>query len=184
MPYHQLFYHMVWATKDRQPLLTADVEPTVHELLRTKAIGLGATVFALNGMADHVHLVVSVPPTIALSKFIGQVKGATSTRFNKGGYRIKLFWQEEYGVFTFDGKRLPNYIGYVQRQKEHHAEGKLFTALERTTGQDAALLFVREETVIYAAEEESWQRDMAELSAHGAESPDTPESRREVDKPL
>jgi len=55
VPYWQLFYHIVWTTKNRGPLLTPTIEPLVHEFLRSKAIGLGATVFTLNGTADHVH---------------------------------------------------------------------------------------------------------------------------------
>ncbi len=124
MPYWQLFYHIVWTTKNRTPLLTPDVEPVIYGFLRAKAIGLGATLFALNGVADHVHMVAAIPPSIALSKFVGQVKGVASARFNQSGQSVTpFFWQEEYGIFSFDGKRLPNYIAYVECQKEHHARG-------------------------------------------------------------
>lgn len=163
MPYHQLFYHLVWATQDRLPLLTPEAEPIVHDLLRSKAIGLGATLFALDGWVDHVHMVASVPPVIALSKFIGQTKGATSTRFNKGGHGSLLFWQDEYAAFTFDAKRLPNYIAYVQRQKEHHSQGTIIPLLERTSGQHTSLLTVGEEPAGYWAEDESWRRELMEL---------------------
>ena len=112
MPYWQLFYHIVWSTKDRLPLLTPEVESVIYGFLRSKAVGLGATLFALNGVADHVHMVAAVPPKIAVAKFIGQVKAVASTRFNKSGQsNTPFFWQEEYGVFSFDGKRLPNYMG-------------------------------------------------------------------------
>ncbi|MCP4367700.1 MAG: IS200/IS605 family transposase, partial [Deltaproteobacteria bacterium] len=83
MPYYQLFYHIVWATKNRLPLLTAQIEPTIHNYVRTKAIGLEATVFAINGIEDHVHVVASIPPKIAVSTFIGQIKAVASTKFNK-----------------------------------------------------------------------------------------------------
>lgn len=62
MPYWQLFYHIVWSTKDRLPLLTPEAEPIIYGFLRGKAIGLGATLFALNGIADHVHMVAAIPP--------------------------------------------------------------------------------------------------------------------------
>ncbi len=101
MAYWQLFYHVVWATKNRLPLLTPDIESVVHGFLRSKAVGLEATVFALNGVEDHVHLVVAIPPKIAVAKFIGQIKAVASTRFNKSGRNEgPLFWQDEYGVFT------------------------------------------------------------------------------------
>ena len=85
------------------------MEPVIHGFLRSKAIGLGATVFALNGVEDHVHLVAAIPPQIAVAKFIGQVKAIASTRFNTAGLSDRhFFWQAEYGAFSFDGKRLPN----------------------------------------------------------------------------
>ena len=74
MPYCQLYYHLVWATKERQPLLAGDREPVVYDFLRAKACGLGGFVYALNGTEDHVQLVVSIPPRLALSDFVGQVK--------------------------------------------------------------------------------------------------------------
>jgi putative transposase len=132
MPYWQLFYHVTWSTKNREPLLTPDLEPLVHELIRGKAIGLGATVFAVNGMADHIHLITSIPPKIAVAIFIGQVKGITSTKVNKSLSVSPLFaWQDEYGIFSLDKKRLPNHVAYVERQKEHHAQGTIIPLLER-----------------------------------------------------
>jgi REP element-mobilizing transposase RayT len=135
MPYWQLFYHMVWATKDREPLLTAETEPVVYDFLRAKAIGLGATVFALNGTEDHVHMVASIPPVISVSRFVGQVKAVASARFNKYGVTGERFsWQNEYGVFSLDRKRLRDHIEYVERQKEHHTARRVVPVLERTRG--------------------------------------------------
>jgi len=163
MPYHQLFYHLVWATKNREPLLAPQVEPIVYDLLRSKAIGLDATVFAIGGMEEHLHMVVSIPPVIAVSTFIGQVKGAASTCFNKGGHGSVLFWKGEYGAFTFDAKRLPNYIAYVQRQKEHHSQGTTIPLLERTSSQPSSLLIVSEEAAGYWAEDAGWRRELVEM---------------------
>lgn len=132
MPYWQLFYHIVWTTLERSPWITPEIEPVLHGFLRAKALGLGATVFALNGTADHVHLVVAIPPTIGVGKFIGQVKGVASTKINKSGLLEHTFrWQEEYGAFSFDRKRLPKVVAYVEGQKQHHATGTLIPALER-----------------------------------------------------
>ena len=132
MPYWQLFYHIVWSTKNREPLLTPDLEPTVYELVRRKASGLEATVFAINGTTDHVHMVVAIPPKVAVAKFVGQVKAVASTRVNQSHSVLQPFaWQDEYGVFSFDKKRLPHYVGYVERQKEHHALGTTIPVLER-----------------------------------------------------
>ena len=162
MPYWQLFYHIVWSTKDRLPLLTPDIEIVIFDLLRSKAIGLGATVFAVNGILDHIHLVVAIPPKIAVAKFIGQIKAVASTKFNKSGISdVPFFWQEEYGVFTFDGKRLPNYIAYVERQKEHHAQGTIVPILERT--DDMAVRVAHEAAGGYVVEEGTWRRELEAL---------------------
>lgn len=163
MPYWQLFYHIVWSTKGRAPLLTPEVEPIIHGYLRGKAIGLGATLFALNGTADHVHMVVAVPPAIAVAKFIGQVKAVASTKYNKSGQgATPFFWQEEYGVFSFDGKRLPNYIAYVERQKEHHIHSMTIPILERMG--DAGVGFAHEASAGYLLEQDTWRRELEVMS--------------------
>ncbi len=136
MPYWRLYYHIVWATKYRQPLLNPEVELIIHNHIRTKSIGLGATLFAINGWVDHVHVVASVPPKLSLSKFIGQIKAVATTKFNKTNHpEAPIYWQDEYAVFSFDEKRLPYYIRYVNQQKEHHAQKTEITALERTDSE-------------------------------------------------
>ncbi len=164
MPYCQLYYHVVWATKKRQPLLAGDRERVVFDLLRSKAIGLGGFVYALNGTEDHVHLVVSIPPRLAVAEFVGQVKGVASARFNQLGSHPLLYWQEEYGAFTFDGKRLPHVIDYVERQKEHHATKALITVLERTDDQPVGMGGMREPAAVYGTNsQEAWWQEMMDL---------------------
>ena len=162
MPYTQLFYHLVWGTKGRQPRLTEEVEPILHNLLRNKAIDLGGSVFALGGIADHVHMVASIPAAVSVAKFVGQVKGSSSAIFNKSGFtKERFFWQEEYGAFSFDRKKLPNFVAYAQSQKQHHGQQSTIAVLERTTQSDE----VREPEAIYAFEDETWRQ---ELLAFGA----------------
>jgi len=114
-----LFYHIVWSTKNREPLITPSAEPEIHNLIKTKAIGLGGTVFTVNGIEDHVHVVTAIPPRIAAATFVGQVKGATTAKYNQGrSDEGKIYWQDEYGIFSFDRKRLPNVVAYVENQKQ------------------------------------------------------------------
>ncbi|MBP6015660.1 MAG: IS200/IS605 family transposase [Candidatus Promineofilum sp.] len=165
MPYCQLYYHLVWATKGREPLVTLEREPSIYGFLRAKAIGLGGVVFALNGVEDHVHLVASIPPRIAVATFIGQVKGVASARFNKSSPYPVLYWQEEYGAFTFDGKRLPNVVAYVEKQKEHHVNRMLIPVLERTDDQPVGCGALRESSALYGVgpEEHAWWDEMLNL---------------------
>lgn len=162
MPYSQLFYHIVWTTKNREPLLTPKVEPVIYGFLRSKAIGLEGTLFALNGTLDHVHLVASIPPKIAVATFIGQVKAVSSTKFNKSGLSdTPFFWQEEYGVFSFDGKRLSNYIAYVENQKKYHTENNLLPILERS--DDGAIHLAREQQTQYQTHADGWWSEIKAL---------------------
>ena len=142
-------------------MLAPEVEPVVHDLLRGKAIGLGGTVFAVNGSTDHAHMVVSIPPKIAPATFTGQVKGAASALFNKRGRPECVYWQEEYGIFSCDRGRLPNYIAYVQRQKEHHAAGTIIPVLQRTG--DTQVQVVRETVVPYDVGDVAWWEAMLAL---------------------
>ena len=160
MPYWQLFYHIVWATAGRLPLLTPKVEGTVHGYLQAKAQGLEGVVFAVNGLADHVHMVVSIPPKVAVAHFIGQIKSVAATKHNKNGLQdLPLAWQHEYGIFSFDGKRLPNYVSYVEQQKHHHAEGQTIPILERT--HDGEVRRIAESAAPYLTDDEAWRRDLA-----------------------
>jgi putative transposase len=163
MAYWQLFYHIVWSTKNRQPLLTSDVEPVIYNLLRTKAIGLGGVVFAINGIEEHVHFVGSVPPSLAVATFVGQIKGVSSARFNQGrtADQPRFAWQEEYGVFSFDRKRLPNVVAYVERQKQHHTENRTIPILERT--EEGKVQIVREDTALYTVQDDGWWHEMLAL---------------------
>jgi len=163
MSYWQLYYHVVWSTKNRLPLITPQLEPTIYEYLRDKALELEATVFALNGIADHVHLVTSIPPKLAVAKFVGQIKAFTATKFNKTvSTETPLIWQEEYGVLSFDSKRLPNFVAYVENQKAHHNSNSLIPVLERSADSDVRA--VREPAPTYEPGDDTWFRTMQEQS--------------------
>jgi putative transposase len=166
MPYWQLFYHLIWSTKNRQPLLTSLVEKHIYGYLTSKAVGLQGVVYALGGTTDHVHMIVSIPPAISVSKFVGQIKGVASTRFNKSGIgEVRFEWQDEYGAFSFDAKRLPNFIAYVERQKEHHAEGTTIPLLERTSSENLGPRLVREEASLYVTD--SWRAELMDEFSFG-----------------
>ncbi|MBC7249978.1 MAG: IS200/IS605 family transposase [Anaerolineae bacterium] len=138
MPYWRLFYHIVFATKNREPLITPDIEDELHSYLTGKATALGAIVYAVNGIEDHVHVIASVPPKIALSDFIGQVKGAASHHINHlPGRTGPLFdWQRGYGVLSFGQKQLDWVASYARDQKMHHRDGTVVAVLERVEAVD------------------------------------------------
>ena len=65
MAYWRLFYHFIWTTKNREPLLTPDLELHVHRYSMSKGGELGALIFALDGVEDHLHVVAAVPPRLS-----------------------------------------------------------------------------------------------------------------------
>jgi putative transposase len=135
MPYWRLFYHMIWGTANREPLIQTGFEATLHNVIAAKAKSLGAFVYAVGGVEDHIHLVASVPPRIALSNFIGQVKGNSSHFVNHElSLPCPFNWQAEYGVVSFGGKQLDMVARYVKGQRQHHLEGKVYPFLECVEG--------------------------------------------------
>ena len=148
--------------------MTSLVEKHIYGYLTSKAVGLQGVVYALGGTTDHVHMVVSIPPAISVSKFVGQVKGVASTRFNKSGIGdVRFEWQDEYGAFSFDAKRLPNFIAYVERQKEHHAEGTTIPILERMSSENLGPRLVREEASLYVTDADSWWAELMDEFSFG-----------------
>jgi REP element-mobilizing transposase RayT len=132
MPYWRLYYHFVWGTKNRVPVINESFEAPLHGAMAAKAGELGGIVHAIGGIQDHVHLAVSVPPKLALSRFIGQVKG-NSSHFVNHVLRLdfSFYWQEEYGVQSFGERNLPYVVRYVKNQREHHEEGTIVDRLEQ-----------------------------------------------------
>lgn len=132
MPYWRLFYHLVWGTRNREPLISAEWENSLHNAIAAKASELGALVHAVGGIEDHIHLVASVPPKIALSAFIGQVKGNSSHFVNHELHMdVPFAWQAEYGIVSFGGKMLDTVVRYAKNQRKHHAEETTLGMLEQ-----------------------------------------------------
>jgi putative transposase len=96
MPYYRLFYHIVWSTKNRLPLITQENCTPIYASIKAKVKELGGITHALNGSNNHIHLVVTLPPKIALANFIGQVKGCSSHLASRWNGRYEPFaWQRE-----------------------------------------------------------------------------------------
>jgi putative transposase len=87
-------------------------------------------VHAIGGIENHVHIAVSVPPTVPPAEWIGKLKGASAYFINQGSSRKLLEWQNGYGIVSFGTKDLKWVVNYILNQKEHHKEGKTFARLE------------------------------------------------------
>jgi REP element-mobilizing transposase RayT len=126
-----LYLHLVWATWDRLPLLTPEIERRVYRNIESEARGMGCTVLAINGMPDHTHLGLVIPTTITIANLVKQVKGVSSHFVNetlKPGFEFK--WQGSYGAFTVSRWDVDKIVNYIKRQKEHHQLNELFPEWE------------------------------------------------------
>ena len=136
MPAHwELYYHIVWATKGRQELITPLREGTIFNAIRQQAEEQGGDVLAIGGMPDHVHVVTTIPPSIAPAEFVRKLKGYSSRVANlDDGEQFE--WQTGYGIFTVSKRNLKMAVEYVEKQKEHHARHTVIQPLEWTSDQD------------------------------------------------
>lgn len=130
-----LYFHVVWTTKDRQPLITPEIEAHIIPGLFMKAEELRGMVFAVSGMPDHIHMVASIPPNLSVDDFIQRLK-AFAARAITLKYDAPFEWQDGYGVFSISKRNLKRTVDYVERQKEHHHTGKTIGALERTSDDE------------------------------------------------
>ncbi len=134
--YSEINLHVTWHCKDSCPLLTPAIEPQAHREIRHKIVKTpGVFVHEIGGTETHVHVAATIPPTLTISEFIGQIKGASSHEVNE---QMKLRgkplqWQISYGVIRFGTRELAWVVDYIRKQREHHAAGRVYDRLERIT---------------------------------------------------
>ena len=137
MPYWRLHYHLVWATDERRPAIDEENTTAIHHAVYGKAKKLGIILHAVGGVADHLHVVASVPPKLALADCVGKLKGASSHAVNQGRPGAATFrWQAGYGALSVGGRSLPQVVAYVRDQATHHQKGSTLGVYERTTKGD------------------------------------------------
>jgi putative transposase len=144
--YHEIYLHITWHTKQNARLLTGEVENRAHKyIVHRIAETAGAFVHEVGGTEDHIHVAVTIPPTLLISEWIGALKGASAHHLNHNVMDRPIFvWQAGYGVVTFGQKDLPFVKEYVRNQKVRHAEGRVYDRLERIEAEGVAEAVVGE----------------------------------------
>lgn len=130
--YSEINLHITWHTKRNIPLIKPEIEARLFKYLKHKIIETSDVYFhAVGGIENHIHLAVSVPPTLLISDWIGKLKGGSSYEINKTSNHKLLEWQRGYGIVSFGTKDLKWVVDYVLNQKEHHKTGTVHERLER-----------------------------------------------------
>jgi REP element-mobilizing transposase RayT len=121
--YTQNFYHAVFSTKHRAALITPDWEQRLYPFIGGIVRDLRCTLVAINGMPDHIHLLIRYRADLSHSDMLRHIKGRSSKWINEILSTDRRFaWQEGYGGFTVSKSAVPDVERYIQRQKEHHKE--------------------------------------------------------------
>jgi len=130
MVYARLFYHLVWSTKNREPLITQKLETDLFPFLVNKAKNLDCRIFSVNAFFDHIHLIMEIPPKCSIADIVKNLKGASSFDFPD------LYWQRGYGVLSISERNLSAAIDYVKNQKDHHSKNETFLRYETCDDED------------------------------------------------
>ena len=119
--YTCLHYHLVFSTKNREPLITPDVRPRLWDYMGGTVRGLGGLPILTGGTADHVHLLVTLRQTHALADFMRDLKAGTSGWVHDTFRTLSTFaWQTGYGAFTVSHSGVDAVKAYIANQEEHH----------------------------------------------------------------
>jgi REP element-mobilizing transposase RayT len=113
--------HCVWSTKNREPYLTLDVRERLWPYLGGIAKQNQMKALAISGVADHVHVLVSLPATLSIAKAMQLLKGNSSKWIRERFPKMRSFaWQEGYGAFSIGMSGVDGTVAYIRNQAEHH----------------------------------------------------------------
>jgi REP element-mobilizing transposase RayT len=132
--YINLYVHLIWATWDRLPMIVDRYEWEIQAEIKRAAACVGSDILAVGGMPDHIHVLTTLPATIALADLVKKIKGPSSHFANHAlGYGGAFKWQGAYACFSVSDECLPRIRTYIGRQREHHEAGNIEPALEITS---------------------------------------------------
>jgi putative transposase len=136
-----ILIHAVFSTKNRTDAITPEVEPELHAYMGGILKHLDSPCLAINGTANHVHLLISQSKNSPLSEVMAELKKSSSKWIKTKGEKFKSFaWQEGYAAFSIGQSNVQALKDYIARQKEHH---------RKTTFQDELIAILRKYRVPY-----------------------------------
>ena len=123
MPHSYLsnLMHCVFSTKERRKLITPEMQQRLWPFIGGISKENGMKALAIGGIADHVHLLLSLPATMPIAKAMQLVKGGSSKFVHETFPEQRAFaWQEGYGAFSVSISHVEETVAYIHRQEEHH----------------------------------------------------------------
>lgn len=116
-----LLVHVVFSTKERAPLLSAEIRPALHAYLATVARNVDCECFRAGGVADHVHLAIRLARTVTVANLVETLKTSSSKWVKTQSPALAAFaWQRGYGAFSAGPSDRDALFHYIDGQEEHH----------------------------------------------------------------
>ncbi|MGN6800905.1 MAG: IS200/IS605 family transposase [Ginsengibacter sp.] len=119
--YSQIYIHVVFAVKGRCNLIHSSHKIELYKYITGITNNINQKLIAINGMTDHIHLLIGLKPSASLSEVVRDIK-ANSSRFinEKKWMKGKFEWQRGFGAFSYSHSQLNTIIHYISNQEEHH----------------------------------------------------------------
>ena len=119
--YTQIHIHFVFAVKFREALIQPEWKERLYQYITQIVQHSGHKMLVINGMPDHIHLLIGLRPEQSISHLMQDVKASSSKWINEQKFtKGKFAWQEGYGAFSYSKSQVPRLIGYIKNQEEHH----------------------------------------------------------------
>ena len=119
--FSQIYIQTVFAVSGRLSLITQDFKEELHKYIAGIVRNKGQKLISINGMADHLHILIGLRPAMALANLVRDIKSDSSDWVNRRRLaRGKFAWQEGYGAFSYGHSQLDTIIRYIQNQEKHH----------------------------------------------------------------
>ena len=119
--FSQIYIQVIFAVKGRNSFIHISWEEELYKYITGIITNKGQKLIAINGMPDHIHILIGIKPSCCLSDLVREIKKSSNEFINvKKFSKLKFEWQEGYGAFSYSHSALNNVIAYIQKQKEHH----------------------------------------------------------------
>lgn len=119
--FSQLYIQVIFAVKNRESLIHSSWEEELYKYITGIVQKKGQKILAINGMPDHVHILIGMKPNCALSDLVREVKKSSNDFIKEKKFsKHKFNWQEGYGAFSYNHSNLEKVIAYIMNQKKHH----------------------------------------------------------------
>lgn len=124
MPFIRIWIHLIWATKKREKLISAELKPKLIDHIRINSKEKRIWLDSINCTDDHIHLLISLNSEMTISKFVMLIKGESSHWVNKNNLAkpgTSFSWQDEYIAISVSESMLDKVRNYIENQESHHS---------------------------------------------------------------